>query len=194
VSINACGKRRGHRRGFHNAALGAESQGTVGSLYDYFEDKRGILLELLGKTVNEIADYIVRSLDPAAWRDADPHASVRQLINALFHTRTFNPGMQRIVWKRYFKDPEFRAAVEAIEQRIRSAMVALFAVLKRESRLRVRDTATAAFVGYMSIEWPASRLVLGGAGTEIDAAVETASDMVSRFLFRNYYSSPPRSQ
>jgi hypothetical protein len=42
-------------------------------------------------------------------------------------------------------------------------------------------------VGYTSIECTASRLMLGGAGTEIDAAVEAASDMVSRFFFRDYY-------
>jgi len=180
----ACFEARGYDA-TTTAAIARRAGIGVGSLYGYFRDKRAILLELLDTTANEIADYVVHSLDPDAWHAADPHTSVRQLINALFHTRTFNPGMQRILWERYFKDAEFRAAVQAIELRIRAAMVALFGVLKKEGRLRVRDTATAAFIVYTSIEWTASRLMLGGAGAELDAAVHAASDMVCRFLFRD---------
>jgi AcrR family transcriptional regulator len=167
------------------AAIARRAGIAVGSLYGYFDDKRAILLELLGTTANEIADYVVRGLDPQAWRSGDPRASVRHLIDALFHTRTFNPGMQRILWERYFKDPEFRAAVQAIERRIRAAMATLFAVLQAEGRLRVADLATATFVIYTSVEWTASRLMLGGSGADVDAAVEAVSDMVSRFLFRD---------
>src|SRR5262249_2267268 len=148
-------------------------------------DKRAILLELLGTTANEIADYVVRSLDPEAWQHGDPRRSVRNLIDALFHTRTFNPGMQRILWERYFKDPEFLAAVQAIERRIRAAMTTLFRVLKSEGQLRIDDVTTATFVIYTSVEWTASRLMLGGAEADVDAAVEAVSDMVSRFLFRD---------
>lgn len=158
---------------------------AVGTFYTYFTDKRAVLLELLDATVNEIANYVVSSLDPQRWKHADPRSSVRALIDALFHTRTFNPGMQRIVWERYFKDPEFRGAVEAIEHRVRAAMVRLFVELKAEKKLRIDDFATAAFVIHSSIEWTASRLMLESADAETDAAVTLASDMVSRFLFRD---------
>jgi len=167
------------------AAIARRARIAVGSLYGYFNDKRAILLELFDKTANDIANTVIRDLDPAAWRRADPRVSVRTLINTLFHTRTFNPGMQRIIWERYFKDPEFREAVQATEHRIRSAMVELFAVLKTQGRLRVKDVPTAAFLVYTSVEWTASRLMLGTAGAEIDPAVDAASDMVSRFLFRD---------
>jgi AcrR family transcriptional regulator len=158
---------------------------AVGTLYAYFNDKRAILLEVLDGTVKQIADYVVQSLDPRLWRDNDPRASVRSLIDALFHTRTFNPGMQRIVWERYFKDPEFQRAVEAIEQRVRAAMTELFKDLHAHQRLRVTDLPTASFVIHASIEWIASRLVLGAGEIEIDRVVEVASDMVSRFVFRD---------
>lgn len=167
------------------AAIARHAGIAVGTLYGYFKDKRDILLELLDATINEIATYVVRSLEPKGWRKGSPRAGVRNLIDALFHTRTFNPGMQRIVWERYFKDAEFRAAVQAIEHRVRTAMVELFAVLKADGRLRIADVSTAAFVIYMSVEWIASRLMLDPTGTEIDLTVAAVSDMVSRFLFRD---------
>ncbi|HVN83564.1 MAG TPA: TetR/AcrR family transcriptional regulator [Candidatus Binatia bacterium] len=158
---------------------------AVGTFYTYFRDKRAVLLELLDGTVNEIANYVVQNLDSARWEDADLRAGVRNLIDALFHTHTFNPGMQRIVWERYFKDPEFRRAVEAIERRVRTAMIDLFVSLKARRKLRITDFHTAAFVIHSSIEWIASRLMLGSADADTDAAVAVASDMVSRFLFRD---------
>jgi len=180
----ACFEKRGYDE-TTTAAIARRAGIGVGTLYGYFKDKRAILLELLQGTTTEIADYVVRGLDPAVWRDGDPRSSVRTLIDALFHTRTFNPGMQRILWERYFKDDEFRAAVQAIEQRIRGALLRLFKVMKAEGRLRVRDVATAAFVVYTSIEWTASRLMLEAPAVDIDPTVEAASDMVSRFLFHD---------
>ena len=167
------------------AEIARRARIAVGTFYLYFKDKRSILLELLGGTVNEIANYVVQNLQPEVWQQADARVSVRNLIDALFHTRTINPGLQRILWERYFKDPQFRAAVQAIEQRIRAAMLQLFTALDVDGRLRVTDLSAAAFVVYTAIEWTASRIVLSEGGIEIGAAVEAASDMVSRFLFRD---------
>jgi hypothetical protein len=73
--------------------------------------------------------------------------------------------------------------MEAIEQRVRGAIETLLAALRRDGRLRVDDVATAAFVIHLSAEWTASRLVLGGAPVAIDAAVDAATEMISRYLF-----------
>ena len=180
----ACFEKHGYEE-TTTAEIARRARIAVGTFYLYFADKRAILLELLDGTINEIANYVVQNLQSDAWRHADARASVRQLIDALFHTRTINPGLQRILWERYFKDPRFRAAVQVIEHRIRAAMLERFAALDAEGRLRVTDLAAAAFVVYTAIEWTASRLVLGEGSTEIAPAVEAASDMLSRFLFRD---------
>jgi AcrR family transcriptional regulator len=180
----ACFETRGYDE-TTTAAIARKAGIAVGTLYGYFRDKRAILLELLDDTTKTIGDYVVQNLDPALWRDANPRESVRTLIDAVFHTRTINPGMQRILWERYFKDAEFRKAVEAIAQRIRDAMLKLFQALQKDGRLRVTDLPTAAFLIHAAIEWTASRLVLGESEAEIDPAVVAASDMVSRFLFKD---------
>ena len=180
----ACFEARGYDE-TTTAAIAKRAGIAVGTLYGYFPDKRAILLELWDVTAKQIGDYVVQSLEPKLWRDTDPRASVRQLIDALFHTRTFNPGMQRILWERYFKDPEFRKAVQAVERRVRAAMVVLFDVLEADSRLRIDDSRTAAFVIHAAVEWTTSRLMLGTTAVRRDPAVEAVSDMVSRFLFRD---------
>jgi AcrR family transcriptional regulator len=165
------------------AAIARRAGIAVGTLYGYFRDKRAILLELIEGTTKEIAEYVVKGLDPESWRDSDPRENTRALIDAIFHTRSFNPGMQRIVWERFFKDPEVRAAMEAIEQRVQGALAELLSHLKSTGHLRVDDVQTAAILIHLSVEWTSNRLVLGEDEARIDAAVAACSDMISRFLF-----------
>jgi AcrR family transcriptional regulator len=166
------------------AEIARRAHTAVGTLYGYFKDKRTILLELLEGTIKQIAEYTIRELDPEGWTGTSHRANIRRLINALFHTRHFNPGMQRILWERYFKDPQFHDAVADIEARVRGALVHLLSALKERKQLRIKDVDTAAFIIYTSVEWTASRLILSESEISIDDAVEATSDMVARFLLK----------
>jgi len=156
---------------------------AVGSVYDYFQDKRAILLDILHGTVEQVADLVVQGLAPEAWIHGDPRESVRKLLDLVFRSRRLQPGVQRILWERFFKDPAFRAAMLAIEDRVRGAITALLGELRKQGRVRVDDVATAAFVIHLSVEWTASRLVLGEADVSIEDAVDAATDMITRYLF-----------
>ncbi len=166
------------------AAIAGRARIAVGTLYGYFADKRDILLEVLDRTLREVADYVIRGLDPELWDGGDSRESMRRLIGAVFHARTVSPGIQRIIWERYFKDPAFRSAVEEIEQEVLRALETLMLSLKSQGRLRVDDVATAAFVVHTATEWTGAKLMLGDSDpADVDASVEAVTDMISRFLF-----------
>ena len=167
------------------AAIARRARVAVGTLYGYFSDKRVVLLEVLDRTLVEVAGQVIRGLDPSLWRAGDLREGVRRLIDAVFHARTVSPGIQRIIWERYFKDPEFRSAVEAIELRVLHAIERLLAALRDEGKLRVDDVGMVAFLIHTSTEWSAARLMLGESDPQrVDAAVEATTDMITRFLFR----------
>ena len=160
---------------------------AVGSVYDYFTDKRAILLEVLHDTVEVVAKIVIQGLAPSKeWQEGEPTEMVQSLVQQVFHARRVNPGMQRILWERFFKDPEFRAATIAIEERVQGAIVNTLTELKNAGRLRIDDVDTAAYVIQLSVEWVSSRLILGDEGVETKNAADTAADMVCRFLFKDY--------
>jgi len=156
---------------------------AVGTLYGWFPDKRAILLEILHDTVEQMAHEIVGALDPELWIGADVRASARALIEKVFKTRRLRPGVQRILWERFFKDPEVRESMEAIEEQVQGAIETLLVALNEAGRARVADPAAAAFAVHAAVEWAATRLMLGGAPDEtLDRTVDAVTEMTSRLI------------
>lgn len=181
----ACFEERGYDE-TTTAEIARRARVAVGTVYGYFADKRALLLEILHETQEQIAERIVGGLDPALWRDSDLRESVRALIETTFKARTLRPGVQRIVWERFFKDDEVRQAMEAIEQRVQGGIETLVRALQADGRARALDPASAARVVNYAVEWVGARLYLGGAPEEVvDAAVDTTTEMVARLLLRD---------
>ncbi len=169
------------------AMIATRARIAVGTLYGYFRDKREILLELLERTAAEIGEVVIARLDPEAWAGRDPREHVRALIDAVFHMQTLKPGIQRVLWERYFKDPDFHEPVEVMRERMREAVVG-FAVAIDEKTQLLRpelEIETASLAVVNAVQWNALHSYMHGTPTEIDAAAAATADMISRYLFRD---------
>ncbi len=156
----------------------------VGSIYSYFADKRAILIEILEHNLTQVEMVIVAGLAPELWVEGDVRTKVRALVETAIKSRRLQPGMQRILWERYFKDPLVKESMEAIERAGVEAIERLLHFLQERGGTRVRHIPSTAFVIHNSVEWIASRLVLGEAAQEmLDAAVETTSEMILHLIF-----------
>ena len=158
---------------------------AVGTLYGYFRDKEEILLELLDTTVADVADLVIERLAPEHWEGADPRDTARALIDTIFHSQHVRPGLQRIMWERYFKDEEFRRPFEAIRSRIREAILHFADALAERGLLREMDRESASYVILNAVQWNATQAFLFASDEEIDARAEATADLVLRFVFRD---------
>jgi AcrR family transcriptional regulator len=159
---------------------------AVGTVYGYFKDTRAILLELLDTMVREEADAVIARLDPASWEGNDPLEWTRSLIDMVFHTQRLRPGIQRIVWERYFKDPAFRAAFDQIRETIRVAIDRFLDALEREGVARpLVDRELASSVILNAVQWNATQALLRGDPEEIDHAAHATAELILRYVFKN---------
>ncbi|MBW2288372.1 MAG: TetR/AcrR family transcriptional regulator [Deltaproteobacteria bacterium] len=94
------------------AAIAHRAQVSVGSVYGYFRDKRAILLEIIQETFARSEMEIIEALAPELWLDGNMHEKVRALVDTAIRARRLRPGIGRIVWERFFRDPLVKEAVE----------------------------------------------------------------------------------
>jgi len=167
-------------------AMIAERAGVgVGTLYQYFRDKRELLLELLDRSVSEQGDVVIGFLDPASWRGSDPRETVRKLIEAVFEVQKIRPGIQRILWERYFKDEDFHRPFEVMRTRIREAIEIFAEAVDAQGSLRELDREHAALVIVNAVQWNAAYAFLHESDMEIAAIAKSTADMVTRYIFRD---------
>lgn len=157
----------------------------VGTVYQYFRDKRELLLELLDRSVREQADVVIGFLDPESWRGIDPRETVRELIEVVFEVQKIRPGIQRILWERYFKDEDFHRPFEVMRARIREAIEIFADAVDAQGSLRELDRKHAALVIVNAVQWNATYAFLHESGTEIAAIAKSTADMVTRYIFRD---------
>ena len=168
---------------------------AVGTLYAYFPDKRAILLELLDQTVAELARFVVESLEPDRWREGDPAAGIRALIDAVFRVQDLRPGLQRILWERFFGDADFRRVMESIEDRVQEAIERFLGVLDARGLLRAGvPHRTAARVVFHAVQWNAHRAFLESDPTRLDEVAGATADLVARYLFDSPAPAPADSE
>lgn len=176
------------RQGFEEtttAMIAAEAGVAVGTVYNYFTDKREIILELLDSTDRKVADEVIAQLDPASWRGTtDPRDRTRSLIDAIFHTQRLQPGIQRILWAQYFKDPEFQKPFEAIRARIRDAIDSFIEAVDEAGLCRPDlDREMASFVVLNAVQWNAFQAILNDDPEFHDAAAHETAELVARYVF-----------
>ena len=156
----------------------------VGTLYSYFRDKREILLELLVRVGDQLGEVVGSRLDPEAWRGGHPAQHARNLIDAVFHLQTLRPGMQRVLWERYFKDPDFHEPMEEVREGLR-ATVEQFARAVDPALLREGlDLRAASLTVVNAVQWNALHAFIHGSKEQIATAARATADMVERYLFR----------
>lgn len=167
------------------ALIASEAGVAVGTVYNYFTDKRAMILELLERTDREIEHEVVSQLGPASWRGTtDPRERTRSLIDAIFHAQRLRPGIQRILWAQYFKDDDFRAPFEAMRGRIRVAIEEFIAAVDDAGLCRSDlDREMAAFVVLNTVQWNATQTYLKGDASFTNAAAHATAELVARYLF-----------
>ncbi|MCG8589496.1 MAG: TetR/AcrR family transcriptional regulator [Proteobacteria bacterium] len=164
------------------AQIAAEAGVGVGTLYGYFRDKREILLEIVERSIVGVAELVDAALDPARLEERDAREIIQKLTRMLFHSQALQPGIQRVLWERYFKDEALREPMVRIRDRMRAAIDRFAAALAERGQLRAVDGDWASFVVLHAVQWNATQAFMHASPEEADAAAAATAELVSRYL------------
>lgn len=167
------------------AMIAAKAGIAVGTVYSYFPDKREILLELIDSRVTERANFVIGELDPSRWGERTPREVVCSLMDTLFRTAVIQPGVQRIMWERYFKDPEFQRRMAALREQTRVAVSHLLDLLEKNGLLAPIDREMASYVIVNAVQWNATMAYTESSPEQCDAVARAMGEMVERYVFRD---------
>ena len=150
-------------------AIAAKAGISIGTLYQYFEDKDAILDAVSGRELKGLGSKVMESMDPAIPRTSEER--LRLMVSAVFETY----GGRRRVHKVLLEH-----ALSQRRARLNPLFSALSQELSREGRAGARLTPAEAFVLTNAIAGVLRAVVTSGYPSAQQAALEEALNRLVR--------------
>lgn len=169
--------------GTNSREIAAAAGVSIGSFYTYFKDKRLLFIELIRSHCGNILN-VLNNFPVEAYIDKNPREAVFTLIHSIWtlHMSVY-PLNQKAVALREL-DPEIDTIIHEQEEAIGQRLVELLKGAQAESRLRIQDLETSAWLVdliIVEVMHSTSRLK---PRAERDRIVNELVDMISRYLFK----------
>lgn len=172
------------------AHIAKETGIAVGTLYGYFRDKREILLEVVNKVLDPLAEHAVHELSEERCAGREIEEIIHTFVGAAFDSQALQPGIQRVLWECYFRDENFREPLVAMRERIAGAISEFAGRQAATGRLRPIPLDAAAFTVLHLVQWNATQAFMHLDKDGADEVATVASEMILRYLFFDAEPAP----
>jgi AcrR family transcriptional regulator len=155
---------------------------SIGSLYQYYPNKDAILVALVERHLDEGVAAAGPVLTALA-ADAPPvDEAMRRLVEAMVALHRDRPALHRVLFEEAPRPPALRRRLEAVERAATSAVADYLRARGRE--IQLRDPALAARMVVQVVETVTHELVLRPGDVAVDAYVDEAVVLLTRYLTR----------
>lgn len=160
---------------------------SVGTFYRYFDDKLEILVEVLGRELEQTYRDVMRDLTPEALVGVERRKLIDHALTVLVDRVTRNPELERTFSEMAMREPRVAALRRALDDAARAQLSSLIAaVCPRE---QVPDPDATAFVIHAGVI--ESALAISGARGEQPIARERGLRAISEMVYRTLFGLPP---
>jgi len=172
-------------KGYHNVSTNeiAKNAGiSIGTLYNYFFDKKAIYNELVG----DLYEQILSQITPQYLSPIDsPIALVEQYVSLIMEGHTYMTNFQREITALSYQKAEFRE----LEENYRAFATKKIITLLHDYQhyLRITDFDTASFILQTCIEAVVHEVQFYEIHYSKETVIKELTDMLSRYLFRDEY-------
>ncbi|MDA0563920.1 TetR/AcrR family transcriptional regulator [Streptomonospora sp. S1-112] len=114
---------------------------SIGTLYQYFPDKRAMLLALAERHLDEVERAATAALAGLRGAEPDPGRAVRTLVESVAAIHRERPGLHRVMYRFTPRSPEAVERLESTCGRVADALAAEFARCGRDHAEAERTAA-----------------------------------------------------
>lgn len=155
---------------------------SIGTLYNYFSDKKSIYNELVGDLYANILDQIT----PEILNPTDsPIRLIEQYINLILEGHNYMTNFQREITALSYQSIEFRKLEESYREFATQKI--LFLLQEYKSYLRVTDYKTVGFILQTCIESVIHEIQFYQVPYDKESVIKELTDMLSRYLLQDDY-------
>lgn len=185
--IIAAGMRLFSRDGYHGTSskkIAADAGVAIGSFYNYFADKKALLLAVHGQHMQRVHDLIaqrVSEVDLGATGE-DGRAVVRAIVDQAIVLHDFSPELHRELAALAYTDPDFAAMQRSEESR--TTHMLMWLLEPHREILRVDDLEASAWIVVLSMEAVIHSMKMFEPPIAEERLRAVLADMVHRLLYR----------
>lgn len=172
-------------KGYHNVSTNeiAKCAGlSIGTLYNYFTDKKSIYEELVGDLYTDILNQITpKRLSP----DMPPVKLIEYYIKLTMTGHTYMTSFQKEITSLSQQYSDFRE----LEEKYRSFAVEKILTLLQEYKafLRISDFSTAGFILHTTLEAVVHEVQFFPNSYNKETVINELTDMFCRYIFKDEY-------
>ncbi len=172
-------------KGYHNVStneIAKSASISIGTLYNYFSDKKAIYDELVGDLYTQILSQIT----PEVLSPSDsPIVLIERYVNLIMKGHTYMTNFQREITALSYQNAEFRKLED--NYRAIATEKILLLLQKYENYLRITNLDTVSFILQTCIEAVIHEVQFYEIPYDKAAIIKELIQMLSRYLFRDEY-------
>lgn len=172
-------------KGYHNVStneIAKNASISIGTLYNYFSDKKAIYDELVGDLYTQILSQIT----PEVLSPSDsPIVLIERYVNLIMEGHTYMTNFQREITALSYQNAEFRKLED--NYRAIATEKILLLLQKYENYLRITNLDTVSFILQTCIEAVIHEVQFYEIPYDKAAIIKELIQMLSRYLFRDEY-------
>lgn len=172
-------------KGYHNVStneIAKNASISIGTLYNYFSDKKAIYDELVGDLYTQILSQIT----PEVLSPSDsPIVLIERYVTLIMEGHTYMTNFQREITALSYQNAEFRKLED--NYRAIATEKILLLLQKYENYLRITNLDTVSFILQTCIEAVIHEVQFYEIPYDKAAIIKELIQMLSRYLFRDEY-------
>ncbi len=186
AKILAAGKRLLSRDGYHGTSskkIAAEAGVAIGSFYNYFPDKKALLLELFDRHMHSVHEMVAARIAEAGpgLAGGDGRAVVRAIVDQSIVLHDLSPALHRELAAMALSDPDFGALQR--DQMARTTAMLMALLEPQRDALRVDDLEAAAWIVVLSMEAVIHEMKMHEPPIDEERLRAALADQVYRLLY-----------